>query len=1080
MIRNAIAVASWGSNRLDIFSLGTDNRMYHKAWDGRAWLPSPTDWEPLGGVFNSPPAVASWGSNRLDIFGLGTDNRMYHKAWDGRAWLPSPTDWEPLGGVFNSPPAVASWGSNRLDIFGLGTDNRMYHKAWDGRAWLPSPTDWEPLGGVFNSPPAVASWGSNRLDIFGLGTDNRMYHKAWDGRSWVPSATDWGPLGGVFNSPPAVASWGSNRLDIVGLGTDNRMYHKAWDGRAWLPSPTDWEPLGGVFNSPPAIASWGSNRLDIFGLGAEDRMYHKAWDGRVWLPSPTDWEPLGGVFNSPPAVASWGSNRLDIFSLGTDDQMYHKTWDGNKWLPSPTGWEPLGGVFKSFRDPISVDPNIKWEETTEYSIRVNKDLNAWHAGHLNDVLLRVDGIFVASDTGGVWGIDPDQPDARAGCVTDGADNPNVTCLAFGPDTPLQIYAGCGYPGALLVGGFESWSSIPMMDADGAPLDTRGIFRIATLKSQRAIVLATGTGVYWSDLSRPGQRVFRTAAGLPPAGYSGMAVAPDESIAVSMWGDGTIGGLFVGSWSRSGLTFTPAALPQDVSALEMRRTSLAACDSNPNVMYAIAAGPDNCIYRILRSDSGGKVWRSVPNTAVRVVRNKTNPLAPDTPSNDMAGQTGWYTNCIAVGSNDPNLVAVGWANGPWISKDAGTTSGVSHWTLRYEQDGGGLNDHVHGDIHAILFDPGDATGQIIYVASDGGLMRTFDQAGDRGYESKLSAHLRNLQFYRGGIAASPVHGGLVAGPTQDNGNVFCALDGEAPNAWQRLEGGDGVTMRFLSNGFLLDVSPNDPPPLFRKARLSRWDGTSLLDRTEIPVRRPGAEALTVTGEVAAVEIPRFKNPDTQKLMYAVAATQNVIGQLKTLYGLFSDGTIAGSEWELIATLPLNRDDAIVSVASLRGDQVFVGTKNSRVFSLAPFQEPFELAVTPTDKGPIGTVVVVRDALAFALIQGSTTSSILQSDFFSWDALGSSSNVARGVGLETDGEAFTALAIDRGANPPNLFAATDSRVFVSRDLGDTWLLATKGLPKRPHCNGLGTGAPRKDGGRYMYLGTWGRSVWQARLA
>ena len=46
-------------------------------------------------------AVVSWGANRLDIFGLGTDNQMYHKAWDGSAWRPSPKDWEPLGGVFN-------------------------------------------------------------------------------------------------------------------------------------------------------------------------------------------------------------------------------------------------------------------------------------------------------------------------------------------------------------------------------------------------------------------------------------------------------------------------------------------------------------------------------------------------------------------------------------------------------------------------------------------------------------------------------------------------------------------------------------------------------------------------------------------------------------------------------------------------------------------------------------------------------------------------------------------------------------------------------------------------------------------
>ena len=55
-----------------------------------AWHPSPTAWERLGGVFTSPPAVAAWGPNRLDIFGLGTDAQMFHKAWDGQPGTPRP------------------------------------------------------------------------------------------------------------------------------------------------------------------------------------------------------------------------------------------------------------------------------------------------------------------------------------------------------------------------------------------------------------------------------------------------------------------------------------------------------------------------------------------------------------------------------------------------------------------------------------------------------------------------------------------------------------------------------------------------------------------------------------------------------------------------------------------------------------------------------------------------------------------------------------------------------------------------------------------------------------------------------
>jgi hypothetical protein len=106
----------------------------------RVITPAPGNW------------AVSWGSNRLDILGRGGDSAVYHKAWDGSKWLPSPLDWERLGGVFTSPPTAVAWGPNRLDIFGRGGDSAVYHKAWDGSKWLPSPLDWERLGGVFTAP----------------------------------------------------------------------------------------------------------------------------------------------------------------------------------------------------------------------------------------------------------------------------------------------------------------------------------------------------------------------------------------------------------------------------------------------------------------------------------------------------------------------------------------------------------------------------------------------------------------------------------------------------------------------------------------------------------------------------------------------------------------------------------------------------------------------------------------------------------------------------------------------------------------------------------------------------------------
>jgi Repeat of unknown function (DUF346) len=103
-----VAAASWANNRLDLFGLGTDDQMYHKWWAGGPWKPSPLDWDGIGGPlggFASAPAVVATGTERLDIFGIGTDTHMYHKAWRGGPdWSPPQLQWDLIGGNFKFPP----------------------------------------------------------------------------------------------------------------------------------------------------------------------------------------------------------------------------------------------------------------------------------------------------------------------------------------------------------------------------------------------------------------------------------------------------------------------------------------------------------------------------------------------------------------------------------------------------------------------------------------------------------------------------------------------------------------------------------------------------------------------------------------------------------------------------------------------------------------------------------------------------------------------------------------------------------------------------------------------------------------
>ena len=134
----------------DLLNIGfiaeAGNAIFHKAWDGSAWLPSTTGWESLGGLATGEPHVVAWGPNRLDIVVKGPGNVIYHKAWNGAAWLPSPTDWESLGGIATSEPQIVSWGPNRLDLYMRGTDGGLYHKWYDGVKWQPGTADWENLG----------------------------------------------------------------------------------------------------------------------------------------------------------------------------------------------------------------------------------------------------------------------------------------------------------------------------------------------------------------------------------------------------------------------------------------------------------------------------------------------------------------------------------------------------------------------------------------------------------------------------------------------------------------------------------------------------------------------------------------------------------------------------------------------------------------------------------------------------------------------------------------------------------------------------------------------------------------------
>jgi hypothetical protein len=758
---------------------------------------------------------------------------------------------------------------------------------------------------------------------------------------------------------------------------------------------------------------------------------------------------------------------------------------------------------------------MNWEQANPFAIQIDEGADVWHAGHVNDVLsLDSGGIVVATDTGGVWSIDS-QGDALP--LSDDWDSPDMTCLAFGPDGPRHIYAGSSN-GALYETDTSTIFTLANWRQLTLPPDVGTVYRIGVLNETRRIVLACAKAVWWSPIppapSAKGNYVWKMAQGLPNGTYSGLALGPNDTIAVAAWGAnvGTgLYGIFHGDWStvdlvmsratltgnnegpsfvkslreaakKSGITNPPISVrplaqkygfdpPISLRALVMTiltsidiskllRTSLASCDQDRRFMYAAIAGPDDFIYTVLQSTDGGLTWSPCGGATIE---DSIKFLRP--PHGGETGNQGGYNNCIAVSPFTPRIIALGWRRGPFISTDGGQT-----W-VEHGDDGSGNNrsKHLHSDLHAVYFDPTDSTGQRLYVGSDGGVAMTPDLG--QNFQSNFNRQLCNLQFcsnpargFYGTLSASYQFSGLVGGGLQDNEDVYC-LVGQNLTPWKEIGvGGDGSVILFIETGQLLYNGAGTP------MKLAKWDGNNFQEFGVIPITVPkpnaqpdpsGIHGPAVAGIVIS---PTFRNGANQ-LMYIVASGSGP--DSPDVYGLFGDENGNNMHWEYIGSV----SSPVYALGSFNGGTVFVGTKDGRIFALEPFGAALELNVPirNSKKGAVHHLLVPSDRLAFATFNTGSEGFVLRLDFLvGWDALGG--------GLPS--ETFFALEMDWTVNPMTIFAATNAGVYVSGDNGDTWQSASQGLPKRPHCADLRF-VTQSSGEHDLYLSTYGRSVWQAQL-
>lgn len=711
--------------------------------------------------------------------------------------------------------------------------------------------------------------------------------------------------------------------------------------------------------------------------------------------------------------------------------------------------------------PTAIDDTLQWKQADVFSIQTNANTNAWNAGHVNDILRGPagTGLVVASDEGGVWTIS-ENPARTAIPVSNKWKSITMTSLAYGVGGSSDVYAGSynnlpSSPGGKL---FETDTSkgFPLLNwlsVTPQPPCT-SIERILVITEVQRIVLACDKGLVWSPIP-PAPSVhgtyswkFAQPSNLGKHAFSGLAKGTgwipgslnEGSISASWWaGTAPTQLIFEGAWTNGVLNLTPANVSAPANPA-MGRTSLAACAGNPNVMFAVAAdGSDSTMNAIWQSNTGGTSWNLV-----------------SLPAN--AGKQGSYNNSIAV-SGDCSIVAVGWEGPPFVSYNNG-----SSWTQL--NDGPGYNN-LHPDVHALTFDPANPT--TLFIGSDGGVASASNLGANNTpvFESDWSDELLNLEFNPG--SASTSFAGLVTGALQDNGVVYADIP---VGAWQHVtdcgcDGGQSlfVTPPGIAPGNDLLVEREFGFVNFPLSLVKTINGSLTFNsQSTIPVKN-GAPSIN-DGIAQAVRSPGgYLNASGEPLIA-------VNGFQQGLFGLFSLPDGSDMHWESLGTI--GGPQGITAVGpTANGSSVFVGTDRGNIYRFdAPYTgAALQLTVNSPEPG-IGSVsglFAFFSSVAWATFNINGHGYAMFWGNFSWDVTGG--------GTLPITLPFNSIAA-RDLN--TIFVASSAAVYDTRNAGAGWSLSNVGLPTNiTHNPQLYYLVPSSSSSSFLYLFTWGRSLWRTTV-
>ena len=340
--RTPITVLARFPEHLDVFGVAADGRTMSNWWDvNSGWA----GWFQLMGGIASPggagspvTAIARY-AGHLDIFTVGTDNRVYTAWWDASSGWHT---WGVLGTLVCRPGStvnVVCRYTDHIDLFTTASDGKIMSTWWDVRTGWAA---WFQVSGGVAAPGATVTAIARypfHLDLFTVGTDNRVYSTWWDERTgWA----GWFLVGNQLCRPDStvtVVARFPDQLDLFTTASDGKIMSTWWNARTgW---GTWFQVSGGVAStgSPVTAIARFSNHIDLFTLGTDNRIYSTWWHDTVgWQP----WFNVSGGVGKPGgqvAAITRLTQHIDIFTVGTDGIIYSAWWDQTGgW----SGWFQLG------------------------------------------------------------------------------------------------------------------------------------------------------------------------------------------------------------------------------------------------------------------------------------------------------------------------------------------------------------------------------------------------------------------------------------------------------------------------------------------------------------------------------------------------------------------------------------------------------------------------------------------------------------------------------------------------------------------------------------------------------------------